>query len=210
MSSFRAMNIDDHEISLRYRVQFWIEETRLYRKIQETYWKLIPYDWRVGQIWYRFKCWAWHRYTTVKPRTLDHTWYDRSGLLPHCMFEILGNFLENELNWPDGEDFKHDISEAQVDGRRQAIAELGEIYQWWKDLVAFDDAHYQKWHDFIEAHRVPDEDGETLFSPKYDTPENEAEAGRLFKEAMQAEKADEYRLTQNLIRLVKLREYMWT
>ena len=66
--------------------------------LKYAYWHTVPYDWRPGQIWCRLKCWAWKRYTTVKPRYLDHTWCDRCDLLPHMMFEILCDFVEKECS----------------------------------------------------------------------------------------------------------------
>lgn len=34
-------------------------------------WKIIPYDYRLSEIAYRLECWAYHRYSTVKPRYLN-------------------------------------------------------------------------------------------------------------------------------------------
>lgn len=65
-------------------------------KLRNFYWRLIPYDWRPGQLLYRMKCFFFKRYTTVKPRYLPHTWCDRTAVLPHMMFEILSQFLEKE------------------------------------------------------------------------------------------------------------------
>ncbi len=69
----------------------------------DCYW-IIPYDWRLGQIWYKFSCRFWHKYSTVKPRTLGHTWVDRDNLLAHTSFEILSDFVENE--YPNSHDFE--------------------------------------------------------------------------------------------------------
>lgn len=68
------------------------------RKIKHTYWAIIPYDWRPHSIWYRLKCFVWHRYTTVHPRTLPwHTWTDRDSLLTHSIMEILSRYIEEEV-----------------------------------------------------------------------------------------------------------------
>lgn len=38
----------------------------LLTKIQYFYWDLIPYEYRPGELWYKFTCWLWKRYRTNK------------------------------------------------------------------------------------------------------------------------------------------------
>jgi hypothetical protein len=102
----------------------------IWNKIQSGYWCVVPYEWRPKNIWYKFKCWGWKRYTTVKPRTLDHTWYDKSGLLPHVMFEILCRFVEEEM-YPDGEEGIVDWS--WTDDHQNAHDEMISLYKWWTE-----------------------------------------------------------------------------
>lgn len=65
-------------------------------KLESVYHTAVPYHLRPKNIWYVFKCWAWKRYTTIKPRKLDHGWCDRSHLMPHAIFEIACQFIEEE------------------------------------------------------------------------------------------------------------------
>ena len=104
--------------------------------LRDIYWRLVPYDWRPSQIWYRFKCWAWHRYTTVHPRTLPwHTFTDRDKVLLHCCFEILSQFVEREMP----ADSKKDHQDEPWAGQDRAVREL---YRWWKeDFPTLDDAN---------------------------------------------------------------------
>jgi len=46
--------------------------------------------------WYKFTCWAWHRYTTVKPDNLGHGWFDRDCLMMHLAFQCLVDYIEKE------------------------------------------------------------------------------------------------------------------
>lgn len=93
-------------------------------KIKAKYWNLVPYDWRPGQIWYRFKCWAWYRYTTVKPRALPDTWMDRDTILEHMAFEILSQFIEKEKP-----DLHFDI---QYSPNKLEWSRLFALYIWWR------------------------------------------------------------------------------
>lgn len=87
--------------------------------------------------WYRLKCRAWYRYTTIKPRELDHEWHDRDTLIPYCMFEILQQFIELELDGGDG-----GVVDWQADEpHRRAHAELMELYRWWREEYLQRDRH---------------------------------------------------------------------
>ena len=100
----------------------------------DCYW-IIPYDWRLGQIWYKFSCRFWHKYSTVKPRTLGHTWVDRDNLLAHTSFEILSDFVENE--YPNSHiDFydDHPTNKIEINGVvKYEMDELLDLYSWWNE-----------------------------------------------------------------------------
>jgi len=105
---------------------------KLFEKIESCYWRVVPYEWRPGQIWYCFKCWAWHRYTTVKPRKLGHTWSDKTHLIPHVLFEMLCDFVEKELR--DGH-VDWDAFPDQADARDR----METLYKWWTE-------EYDEWY----------------------------------------------------------------
>jgi hypothetical protein len=93
---------------------------------------------------YKVKCWLFRPYTTIKPRTMGHTWADKSELLPHMMFEIFCKFMEEECYVTDdykigekcwirfeGIKGKHMI---EVNGKKKWVwTEMAEIYKWWKE-----------------------------------------------------------------------------
>lgn len=94
-------------------------------RIRRAYRECVPPDWRPSEIWYWFTCWIWHRYTTIKARTLPHTWIDRDTVLEHTMFEILCLFIEREK--PD-EHFNMEES-----NHKEEWVKLFALYRWWKD-----------------------------------------------------------------------------
>ena len=113
-----------HVLCTRHKKQPW-------HKRLSAYWNRVPYNWRPGQIWYRFKCWAWYRYTTVKPRYLPHTWTDRDDVLPHVMFEVLSQFIERECT-PECIDWEASGHMITVDGVEKNVRqEMQELYDWW-------------------------------------------------------------------------------
>lgn len=73
------------------------EETQtVFDQVREFYYKVVPYDYRPKNIWYRLKCYLWKRYTTIKPRNLNHTYCDKVDLIPNLVFEAATQFLEKE------------------------------------------------------------------------------------------------------------------
>lgn len=104
--------------------------------LRKIYWRLVPFDWRPGQVWYRLRCFFWNRYTTVRPKTLSqygHGWVDRDVLLLHCCFAILSDFVEKEYD-------QMNVDAARMRMRvepafKKYVREmdlLKELYHWWK------------------------------------------------------------------------------
>lgn len=130
-------------------------ETR-WERIKFFYWRMVPYNWRPSQIWYRLKCWAWFRYTTVKPRTMPwNTWTDRTDLMPHMMFELLADFIEKEK---PAEHFDIEKSHHKANWEK-----MFEAYRWWKEVYVpayqadeaddLEDVLVQRMHDLVDVHR---------------------------------------------------------
>lgn len=135
----------------------------LSERIKYAYWKVVPYGLRPGQLWYRFKCWVWHRYSTIKPRTLPHTWVDRCSLMPHMMFEILSDFIEGECGEDCHVQWYADESDeesgwvphtVEVDGKQVNVRdEMQDLYDWWhKDYLVNIDHIHDDWHKHREEH----------------------------------------------------------
>lgn len=201
---------------------------------------MIPYNWRPLQIWYRLKCWAWHRYTTVKPKTLPyHTWCDKTELLPHCIFEILTDFVTKEcspghIDWYHteypkkiipGQPYDHDqIYDIKAVWVRD---EMEFLVNWWHNIYLKEREHcHNEWHNYIEKNKAPDTDfmqmepieydekgDASLYEwhgPKYTSLEVEKEADRLFKLGTQKEEKLEKELQENMVRVVHLTPFLWT
>ena len=102
---------------------------KLWMLIKYTYWSTIPYWWRPGGMWYKFKCWGWKRYSTIKPRTVGHTWIDKGDLIPLLVFEAFLQFIEKEI---DPKDYDTGIVDWHHDEEIQRIYEdIRAIQHWW-------------------------------------------------------------------------------
>lgn len=161
-------------------------------------------------LWYRFKCWAWHRYTTVKPRSMPwNTWTDRGDLLPHVMFEVFSRFIEGECS-PGCIDWNHD------DEHRRVRAEMQRLYDWWhKRFLKLDGRHNEEWAAFCAEHSTHvTKECEMKHAVElitaWDTPENEEHAEYLYQEAAKNEKQLEQELNANCKAMIDLIPYMWT
>jgi len=202
-------------------------------KIQYAYWSVVPHHLRPGRLWYRFKCWIWHRYSTVKPRGLPHTWVDRSYLMPHMIFEILSDFIEEEcspgpIEWYGDEPHLIEVSDKKVNVRD----EMQDLYDWWhNDYLVNKDSIHDKWHAHRKLHvydvftRVtdqetldwvkevdPDADDDELeeWGTQYSSPEAEIENNRLFAEANAKKDAYRIELNSRLHRVINIIAFMWT
>jgi hypothetical protein len=214
--------------------------SKMLEKIRYAYWSIVPHRLRPGQLWYRFKCWAWHRHTTVKPRGLPHTWYDRSGLMPHMIFEILSQFIEGECGEDCHVDWYYEYDEDGVIGHQVEVGgekvnvrdEMQDLYDWWHtDYLKNIDKIHDEWHEHRKLHvydvftRVtdpvtldwvtevdPNADAEELeeWGTQYSSPEAEVENERLFKEANDLEERYRVELNSRLHRVINIIPYMWT
>jgi hypothetical protein len=203
-------------------------------RFKYAYWSLIPYNYRPGRLWYQLKCWVWHRYSTVKPRNLPHTWVDRCVLMPHAIFEILSDFVEGECG-PDSPvewygDHPHLV---EVDGKQVNVHdELQDLYSWWHDdYLKNKDTLRDEWYAHRELHvkdifsKVADKevldwiksvdkdvDSSDLeeHSVLYSSPEAEIENDRLFAVSTEKEKHYREELESRLHRVINIIPYMWT
>lgn len=175
--------------------------------------------WHPAKLWYWFKCWAWKRYTTIKPRYLDHRWQDRSVLVAHIMFEILCQFVEDECSPGDIEWYGDHGHKVTVDDKEKFVRdELQELYDWWTGDYhgSYPIAQRAMWDaasDFDDEHCtscVREEDDMLFFDPQYDTPENKQISKELHKAASQFEQDMNAELNRRLLRILAIREYMWT
>ena len=195
--------------------------------IRHKYWRTVPYDYRPWEIWYRLKCWAWRRHSTVRARYLPHTWVDRVAVLPHLMFEVLSQFIEKECMPDEIVDWKGSGHMVTVDGvERNVRDEMQILYDWWHQSYnkEYEEVHEILWkeirkhpadREFIpvnKAHEeVPDEDAEWyLWEQEFPTPEDEEIYDRCIMACSKLERMQREKLEEMMHRLVKLTPYLWT
>jgi len=182
--------------------------------LRELYWKILPYDWRPGRVWYRIKCFCWHRYTTVKSRYLDHTWHDRCAILPETMFEILSQFIEREcepeerIEWYG--EYSHKI------GDKYVRDEMQELYDWWHQVYnklypglcdrlwerAFKHSPIRDWVDIGNDY--------TEYKPEWATEKDEQIYKLYLDEIKELEGRMNQELKDNLHRIIEIMPYLWT
>lgn len=187
----------------------WIQECRWFEWIQERYWHLVPYEWRPFELWYRLKCRLWHKYTTVKPRHLPHTWTDRCTLMPHLMFEVLCQFIERED--PNPPEVYEEIGWHEAAAERR---ELFELYHWWLRYLAWnDEAEYQRVMADVEQPKYVIKRVESygsLMSRTFSSPEAETRHNAAVASLLQAENDRDEELKRRCHRLVDLMHTLWT
>lgn len=186
--------------------------------VRQIYWKILPYEYRPGHLLYRLKCRFWLRYSTVKPRHLPHTWCDRCVLMPHAMFEILCQFIEQEcspgyVNW-----YGEHGPKIEVNGKQEFVMdEMLDLMHWWK--VQYNDQLIRLRNTFIEiAHKYSPEDmftevegtGFYRWTLHWDNPNREVMYRRFMKAADKLEEEVSKSLQRNMHRLVNVAPYMWT
>jgi len=173
-----------------------------------------------ANLWYSFKCWAWKRHTTIKPRYLSHTWHDRCVILPHMMFEILSQFIEGECG-PDGhvEWYGENAHMITVAGEEKYVRdEMQELYDWWHKKY---NKRYEELAEYIHEERekldlishfqdIPDRPGICQWKPTYGIPEDAQRAKELSEWYSFYDIAVENSLKRHMHRLVAIYRSMWT
>lgn len=170
--------------------------------LENLYWKIIPYNWRPRQLWYYLKCWAWHRYSTVRPRYLPHTWCDRDHLLAHVMFEVLSDFIEGECS-PGDVDWDSDNE------HRQARKGLQDLYDWWNIV----------YKEYQEVEKILLKESERLGLKELSFIWNRKDRQLTIEEEICIKLLDgmnkldimfDKALQERLIKLIEFRKWMWT
>lgn len=198
-------------------------------KIQYAYWSILPYDWRPGQMWYRFKCFVWHRYTTIRPRYLGHTWCDRRCLVPEMMFEILSEFLEKECSPGHVEWYGEYPHMVTVDGvEKNVMDEMKDLAAWWHQVwhkergeteeILWKEVRKHEPTSFCQPYTPTKDDpdfvycGEQLYEYKlqFKTEEDDAVYHKCMDALNKLDAIMEKELAARLHRLVNVIPYMWT
>lgn len=137
------------------------------------------------------KIYYWFYYRLVKNWSIVNSglprgYHDKPELMLHCNFQLLKDFVEKEkpgemINWESDENHSY------------AWNEIQSLYNWWiKDF----------------PQRVELE--ENIYSQTEQKEINKEQKRELYKELAELEKQWNIENNENLIRLMRVREYLWT
>jgi len=196
---------------------------KIFDKITEIYYKIIPYDYRPGELLYKLKCRLWRHHNTVKCRYLPPTWNDRVDILPHVMFEVLAQFVEQEYSEPEIVGWEASGHIVKVNGKDVDVrAEMQDLYDWWvntyngefiqKKEEYWDEISKHPMESYFEKIDSPSGYKETLYTwdPQYETEEDEKIVDEYYGKITELDKQMDRELHSRLHRLINLRHYLWT
>lgn len=212
--------------------------------------KRKPILYRVKQLYYEYLCdyrkrfiaYSWFRslkvfigdivypHNVLKITTLSRHWHDRDNVLLHANFQILCDFINNELNGKielydiekELEAFKDNFSQEEISKHREYFEtrnkdslELKRLYDWWniqrpnrENTSPNCPEPLETIEKNEESTAVLDEYGDPLYyTSKLD---HSAEFTQWCKDYHKFEENCIKEDTDNLISLINLRQHLWT
>lgn len=143
----------------------------------------------------------------IRLRHLRSGWVDKDRLLPHVIFEILCQFIEEE-------DPENSIDWQQDKKHAAAWTELNELYRWWtSEYVPFEtDETYLDGIETpkLERRPVPGNRRLHLVEFRYSSPKAKAKAEAALRARRRLEERMEVELTRRCKRVINVRRFMWT
>ena len=118
-------------------------------KLRWLYLRILPFNLRPKNLWYKLSCWGWKRYTTIKPRDLSHEWYDRSHLIIHVVFEVLCQFVEREARLTEYKKKDWEWQRKHNPYFYKSWKEAYELYNWW--IKEYNDDGASPWDEQKET-----------------------------------------------------------
>jgi hypothetical protein len=191
----------------------------LITRIKYKYWEIWPHYLRPMTLWYNFKCWAWHRYGTVRCRRLPHTWSDRRTILLHASFQILTDFIDKECSPGHVEWYGESPHQVEVDGVMENVMdEMLELYRWWntvheKEYPAKMDELWKTAEQYSPGMKsIPIEDRPGFYELKmiYVDDEQRDAYRAITNEINETERLMDEKAEEMLKRLAAVRLWMWT
>lgn len=170
----RRVNMDFPEPSALLRF-WWALKDRMPRPMRDA--------------WIAVRDRFWCKWTTIKPRTLPHSWVDYGDQIPHLIFECLSRFMER-----DGGNEMEDDTFPHADDVGVAT-ELKDHYHWWKNVF------FQQSEAIWDAMPARNGFGSMLHDEAYQD---------ALDRAGKEEKALEAELHRRCKRLIDLSGYMWS
>lgn len=190
---------DNHRVECKEKARFvyWLTDTA-FDKVQDVVYIVPNIFYSIGVFYKNWKC---------KSHTLHSDfpvgeWCDLSNRIPRCLFLSLEWFIEKEkgfkrLAWELSDELKEECRH-----QHDAAVEQKAIYDWWKankDRDPFVESGMMAYYD----RKL--ENGENLFGGKISK-----EWEELNKECSALEKQLKKEEEDMLIRLVKIRDSLWT
>jgi hypothetical protein len=168
----------------------------------ETAWSNVAWD-KESRKKYNapFYAWGWFRW---------RTWRSAEAGIEHLKWAMT---LTNE-EWLE-EDNKH---EAGPTGQATAAKEIFELYTWWKEVYPnrkdpHDLSGWTVWCD-RRREKLKDEDEDTrwraMLGGEDETTDEQAETRRILDLLREIEKQQDDEDTEMMIRLIKVRNHLWT
>lgn len=174
-----------------------------YKPARYRFYGLIP------EFWYYLKCLVWKRYNTVTAKTLPPTWRDADSRMLHINFEILRSVIEDE------QIFERNGAEGDPnDGKSWAWAlkEMQTLWHWWTverpARVKLEEDTLHAWAERRGPLQFKEIPGTNLSEMLPGNQDEETE--RLWKLHNTVEAENDAQDEAMLIRLIKLRPYLWT
>ena len=162
---------------------------------------------RLKDLYYKLRAY-WYRYTTIKSRYLPHTWRDKDEILEMTAFEILQRFIEDEsylVKWDD-------VS-CKLDGNTvNVMEEWQKILAWFDRYRSFEGnepIHHAK-PPQIKFQKIDDTCNISTMRFIFEDDNHKEEWHKAIEEQQEFEERITNEMTENLIKIVKLRKYMWS
>lgn len=201
-------------------------------RIQLGYWKelgkwpvpgrIFRWSGLIPDIWYYIKCKLWRRYNRVIIPTLPPTWIEWDERLLHVNMTVFVDFMDSaaESRWnvcslhnlmadPNEDEMSRNWAESALPDAKEQEA----IYAWWKfgraARLLKEDQALEVWHNVFQAAGgvtfgpVEQQTSQMIFAKS-------AEADELHAIYQELEKAGEQEDEDMLIRLIKIRQSLWT
>jgi hypothetical protein len=166
-------------------------------------WFTVKISMPIKESIYWLKCQTYKKYHLLDLRQpgkegYKYGWVDSDSQMLYALFNILVNFVEKEIDGTLDENIKFHKemvdTEQESDTWHAAYLEIKELYNYWK----FDRPYQQKQMDDNLSEWDDNRIG------------NKPKAEILFKEYHDLESEFEEKETEMLIRLIKVRKWMWT
>jgi len=163
------------------------------------YWPIRDPKWA---LMYRFH--PNHKYNIIKPRTLKPSYYDPLVLILHANMEILVEFVEHERS------VQHVDWHGSSKEHGKAWDEMNEICDWWTIKWPEREKMFPDGSPLLERPNIPEEWGHMAsLKDKYKDEPIMKEYIKYLKNMSECEEKWEEKEQEMLMRLIKIRKYMW-